>query len=193
MKTLILDSSTNLLYTALLEQDEIIYESYIKGKNDHASAIVVEINEAIKKANIELKNLNRIIVGYGPGSYTGVRMAVTVGKMIATLEPSIKLYTISTLLLMASGIRGRVCSMIDARRNNCFGCIFDTISEEYCIKEAFIEADELLKNAYEFLVTEAEFKVDPHLVMKLATLVEEPRLLVPHYLRDTEAERNLNA
>lgn len=193
MKTLILDSATNLLYTALLDDDVLLYESYILGKNDHASAIIVEVNQAIQKAKIDLKDLDAVIVGYGPGSYTGVRMAVTVGKMIATLEPSIKLYTISTLLLMASGASGKVCAMIDARRNNCFGCIYDTALEEYVVEEAFRGKEDLMQCTYDSIVTESEFKVNPHLVVKLASLVDEPRLLVPHYLRDTEAERNLNA
>ena len=123
MKTLILDSATNLLYTVLLIDDQIVFESYVKGKNDHASAILVEVEKACKKGNIELKELDKVIVGYGPGSYTGVRMAVTVGKMITTMESKIKLYTISTLFLMASGSSGKVFAEIDARRGNCFGYV----------------------------------------------------------------------
>lgn len=193
MKSLIIDSATNLLYTALVDNDNVIYESYVSGKNGHASAILVEIEKACVKANIDLIDIDRVIVGYGPGSYTGVRMAVAVGKMIATLEEKIKLYKISTLLLMASGSKGKVLANIDARRGNCFGCIYDLDNSNYVIQEALLEKTVLLENEYDSLVNELEFKVNPFVVLNFAEEVLEPRLLVPNYLRDTEAERNLNA
>lgn len=192
MKTLILDSATNILYTCLLDDKEIVYETYVKGKNDHASSILVEVNNAITKLGITLRDLDNVIVGYGPGSYTGVRMAVTVGKMIATMEPKIKLSTISTLLLMGSGQKGIMLIDIDARRGNCFGCIYDFKNLKYVVEESLILKETLLANNFEKEVNENEFKVDPFVVVKLAKLVDDPRLVVPNYLRDTEAERNLH-
>lgn len=193
MKTLIMDSATNRLYTALLEDEKIIYESYVEGKNDHAKAILVEVDKACKKANIELLELNQIIVGVGPGSYTGVRMAVTVGKMIATLDSQIKLYRISTLLLMASASKKRVLSCVDARRGNVFGCIYDFDKKSYLVEEGLIAKNELESNAFDCSVDENSFVVDPLKVVQMAEEVTEPRLLTPNYLRQTEAERNLNA
>lgn len=194
MKTLLIDSATNVLYTALCEDDKILFESYVNGKNDHAKAIIVEIEKACHQANTEVSKIDQVIVGCGPGSYTGVRMGVTVGKMIATLKPQIKLYTISTLFLMASGYDDAcVLASIDARRGNCFGCIYDFKHMEYKVKESLIAKEELMKHDHQYEVTEQKFRVNPFKVIKNATLVEEPRLLVPNYLRETEAERNLNA
>ncbi|MDE5715241.1 MAG: tRNA (adenosine(37)-N6)-threonylcarbamoyltransferase complex dimerization subunit type 1 TsaB [Anaeroplasmataceae bacterium] len=193
MRTLIIDSATNILYTALCENDLILYESYVNGKNDHARAILVEVQQACDQASLELSDIDQVIVGYGPGSYTGVRMGVTVGKMIATLKPHIKLYAISTLYLMASGYNGRVLASIDARRGNCFGCIYDFEHDKYEVSESLVVKEDLLKNPYDSLVTEQQFKVNPHRVITHASLIKEPRLLVPNYLRETEAERNLNA
>ena len=192
MKALIIDSATNVLYTALCIDDQVIYESYVPGKHDHASVILVEVERACQKANIDLVQLDQVIVGIGPGSYTGVRMAVAVGKMIATLESQIKLYTISTLKLMASGYSGKVLSSIDARRGNCFGCLLDTNSNTYLVQEALIEKEVLSANAFDFSVDENSYKVNPLAVISWAALVEEPRTLVPNYLRETEAERNLH-
>ena len=101
MYNLILDSSTKILYVALVDDNNVLFEKYIEGKNDHAKNIVKAVDDALKSANIEAKNLDKVIVGYGPGSYTGVRMAVTVAKMLAIFA-GVKLYTISTLRLMAS-------------------------------------------------------------------------------------------
>ena len=193
MKTLIVDSATNLLYVSLVVDNDLIYESYIASKHDHASSILVEIKKALTKAQIEIADLDKVIVGVGPGSYTGVRMGVTVGKMIATLKPQIKIYSISTLLLMSSACQGKTIAMIDARRGNCFGCIYDSIKDEYIVEEALVEKETLLANSYDNVVTEDAFKVDAFKVIKLAKLVVEPRTLIPNYLRATEAERNLNA
>lgn len=193
MKTLILDSATKVLYTALVIDDVVIYESYIAGQNDHAKSIVYEIDLACKKANINLIDIDKVIVGVGPGSYTGVRMAVSVGKMITTMEKQIELFSISTLVLMASGASGKVCSSIDARRGNCFGCIYDLDTDTYLVNEALTLRSSLEEVLVDSVVNEASYKVDALKVMKLAKKVLEPRTLVPNYLRDTEAERNLNA
>ena len=189
MYNLILDSSTKILYVALTKDDEIIYENYIEGRNDHAKNIVFEVNEALNKASISAFDLDKFIVGYGPGSYTGVRMAVTVAKMMAVFAKN-KLYTISSLLLMASGTKGVVKAEIDARRGNAFSGIYDILNDKIILEEAMYSYEKL--DEYEGTkVCDDSFKVDPFYVIKKAQLVDEPHLLVPNYLRDTEAERNL--
>ena len=193
MKTLILDSATNKLYVSLVIDEQIVYETYTSSEKGHAKTIMVEIDNACKKANIELINIDQVVVGIGPGSYTGVRMSVTVGKMLATMANDIKLLSISTLVLMASGYTGNVLSTIDARRGNCFGMIYDMNSDSYVQEESLYERTILEANTYDYKVDENEYKVNPLKVISLANLVEEPRTLVPNYLRDTEAERNLNA
>ena len=193
MRTLILDSATNKLYVSLVIDGNVVYETYTSSEKGHAKTIMVEIDNACKKANIELINIDQVIVGIGPGSYTGVRMAVTVGKMLATMANDIKLLSISTLVLMASGYTGNVLSTIDARRGNCFGMIYDMNSDSYVQEESLYERTILEANTYDYKVDENEYKVNPLKVISLANLVEEPRTLVPNYLRDTEAERNLNA
>ena len=192
MKTLIIDSATNVLYTALCFDEKVIYESYVLGKHDHASVILVEVEKACSKGHIDLIEIDRVVVGIGPGSYTGVRMGVAVGKMIATLESKIKLYEISTLKLMASGIDGLVLASIDARRGNCFGCILDTTTNTYIVSEDLVEKTSLEQNQFDASVNENEYKVNPLKVIKWAKEVVEPRTLVPNYLRETEAERNLH-
>ena len=96
MKTLILDSATNKLYVSLVIDENVVYESYTTSEKGHAQTIMIEIDNACKKGNIQLMDVEKVVVGIGPGSYTGVRMAVTVGKMMATMAENIKMYSIST-------------------------------------------------------------------------------------------------
>ena len=194
MYSLILDSATQILYVALIKDNKkVLFEKYIEGKNDHAKNIVKVVDDALKSADITSDNLDEVVVGIGPGSYTGVRMAVTVAKMLAVFKKNIKIYTISTLKLIASNYKGVVLSSIDARRGNCFGTIIDVKNNKYIVDEALMPYEELKKNNYEFEANEGEFKVDPIYVLENKVEVSNPHLLVPNYLRDTEAERNLNA
>ena len=195
MYSLILDSATKILYVALINDNKVAYETYIEGSNDHAKNIVFRVNEALDTAGIKAKDLDEIICGVGPGSYTGVRMAVTVAKMLSIFMKK-PLYTISTLKLISSSNKGICLSMIDARRSNAFGCIIDNDRNEYLIPEALYSKEYLENEASKYenvgRAKEDEFKVDPLYVLANKVKVSEPHLLVPNYLRETEAERNLH-
>ena len=191
MYSLILDSSTKILYIALIKDNSLLEDVYVTGQNDHAKNIVSKVDFLLKKYNIEPKDLNNVICGYGPGSYTGVRMAVTVAKMLSVFM-NIPLYKISTLKLMASGSNGKVLAIIDARRGNSFGMIYDMDKNEYIVNEGLYETLLLKGKQYDNIVTEESFKVDPIYCFNNKELVENPDLLIPNYLRETEAERNLN-
>lgn len=188
MYSMIVDSSTKTLYIGLVKDSKVIDERYVSGRNDHAKNILATIENVLSKANIKINELDRIICGVGPGSYTGVRMAVTVGKMIAT-NTNVKLYSISTLYLMSSGYNGRVVAYIDARRGNSFSAAY---------LDDNLECDEALRNTLEFLeeykdytkVSEDNIKVDALKVINKAIRYDNPHGFVPNYLRETEAERN---
>ncbi len=190
MYSLIIDSATKVLYIALVCDNKIVKEVYMKGEHDHAKNIVYLVDEALKTAKIEVDQLSKIIVGIGPGSYTGVRMGVTVSKMMASFK-NVPLYKISTLKLIASGNKGIVLSMVDARHNQSFAAIIDTNKDKYVLDEGMYDNNTLLESNYEFVSNESEFIVDPFYVISNSELVSNPDLLVPNYLRDTEAERNL--
>ena len=64
MKSLIVDSSTKILYVALVEDNVILYENYLKGENNHSENIVYCIDEALQQNNFSVDNLDRIIVLY---------------------------------------------------------------------------------------------------------------------------------
>ncbi|MBQ9124572.1 MAG: tRNA (adenosine(37)-N6)-threonylcarbamoyltransferase complex dimerization subunit type 1 TsaB [Acholeplasmatales bacterium] len=191
MYSLIVDSSTKILYVCLMNNNDIIFEKYLEGRNDHAINIVSSVDDALKAANITSSQLDEIICGVGPGSYTGVRMAVTVCKMLAVFMKK-PLYKISTLKLMSSGSNGITLATIDARRGNAFAQIIDINSNKVILDEALYSYLELDSYNIDSKVKEDSFKVNPVYVLNNKELVNEPHLLVPNYLRDTEAERNLN-
>ncbi len=190
MYTLILDSATKVLYHALVKDDKVVEEAYTTGQNDHAKNIVYIIDEFLKKEGITVDDLDKVVCGVGPGSYTGVRMACTVAKMLGAFK-HIPVYEISTLALISSGMPGRCLAMIDARRGNAFSAIYE--NAKLVGKEAIVNKEEFLLNNHDSVATESEYKVDPFKVIEVATLHENPHSLKPNYLQETEAERNLKA
>jgi tRNA threonylcarbamoyladenosine biosynthesis protein TsaB len=190
MLTLIIDSATKVLYEALVKDDKVLKEVYVKGQNDHAKNIVKVLSDMLNEFNLETNDLTRIVCGIGPGSYTGVRMGVTVAKMIASFQNK-ELYKISTLKLMASGENNKCLALIDARRANSFGALFDENLNEI-IPDKLASTESFMKEAHDSVVTETSFKVDPIKCIKLAIKHDTPHSLEPNYLQLTEAERNLN-
>lgn len=186
MKSLIVDTATKNLYIALTDGNDVIEEYICKDSKEHSKNIMPEIERILNKNNINVKELERIYVGIGPGSYTGVRIGVTVCKMLAwTLN--IPLYQVSSLYVMCSKYDDAT-PLIDARRGNAFCCVYHNgeaiISEELRAIDTFIPDKENI-------IDEDSFAPDPLKIMDKAKLVN-PHACVPNYLRLTEAERNLH-
>ena len=83
MISLFLDTSSKKLTIYLLKGNTILYEKVLETKNDHATYFVSLIDEALKENSMETKDIDKIYVVNGPGSFTGTRIGVTVGKTIA--------------------------------------------------------------------------------------------------------------
>lgn len=191
MYSLVIDTSTKYLYLALINGEEIVSEHVFEGSKNHAGNSVFQIETMLKENNITVDDIDSVYCGSGPGSYTGVRISVTIAKMLASFK-NIKLYSISSLFLAGSGYDNKnVAVLFDARRGNSFcACYGNTIIEDKLrdTKE-FVETVSNLEDIK--VVFEDDFKVNPLKVIKHATLVSSVEDFVPNYLRITEAEYNL--
>ena len=195
LKRLVIDSATPHLYISLLDGEKVIEEYFQKGNNDHSVTLMPTIEEMFTKNKISINDINEIIIGVGPGSYTGVRIGVVIAKMFAwTKEIPVK--TVSTLALMASSSTkdGKVLAMIDARRNNAF--MGEFVLEQgvlsYLNEEVF--GDKSLKENVIEECNVVEFgKPNMKVILQSNVLrvVDDIHLLGPNYLRQTEAERSI--
>lgn len=82
-RLLAFDTSTANLSVAVMEDNQLLAERSIKVERNHSSYLVKAVDEALTEARISKRELDGIIVGVGPGSYTGVRIAVTTAKTLA--------------------------------------------------------------------------------------------------------------
>ena len=83
MKTLVLDTSTNLLYISFIEDNKVIYEVKSIGLNNHSDYLLDLIEKGLKENNLQVKDFDRILLGKGPGAYTGLRVSMSVAKIFS--------------------------------------------------------------------------------------------------------------
>jgi tRNA threonylcarbamoyladenosine biosynthesis protein TsaB len=193
-KRLVIDTATKYIYLALIIDDLLVDSVYEVGNNDHSVTIMPYLESMIKKQDISLNQLDEVIVGVGPGSYTGVRIGVTVAKMIAYLN-DISIYKVSSLALMASRSNSRyILPLIDARRGNAFMALLENDKEMKYVKEDRLQNIDSFKNSinveYEEVI-EGEPQIIKIIKSNLLEPVEDVHALVPNYMQLTEAERNL--
>jgi tRNA threonylcarbamoyl adenosine modification protein YeaZ len=186
---LILDTSTQTQIVILAMQEKITTFKSRLGKNDYVSCMIPLIENTLQENNLYLKNLDAVIVGVGPGSYTGTRVAVLTAKILS-LNLKIPLYQISSLLLLSSGYSYiSLTPLIDARSNYFFALSIK--SHRIFLNEGRFEDSFLRSFPNHVLIEPNTIKIDFCTIKKFAKHVPNPHLLVPNYLTKTQAERNL--
>ncbi len=192
MKRLLFDVSSSIMYVGYSKDDILVDFSIRIAVRDHAKYLVDRIDQVLKRNKLKLEDLDEIIVGIGPGSYTGLRIAVMVGKMLAYTK-QVKLKTVSSLFFMTSGYEGVVAALMDARRGYVFSAIYEngkTILDDEYRKFSELSENPLYQKARTIFIDDKNYEVNPKLIAQRAVLVENVHDLIPNYLRRTEAETN---
>ena len=142
---LYIDSSTAHLYLALVEKNAYFTRS---GKNDHSETLVDYLESFLKNNNVTVDDISEVVVGRGPGSYTGLRIAGTVGKVLSFTK-NITFKSFSSLdLLLTSVIEtdGLYISRIIAKKNHSYikvvkveNGIINTILDDSFVEDSALE------------------------------------------------------
>jgi tRNA threonylcarbamoyladenosine biosynthesis protein TsaB len=153
---LCIETATNLCSVALCGNDGVISLRESNEMKSHASMLTVFIDEILKESGLMARELEAVAVGKGPGSYTGLRIGVSVAKGIA-YAVSLPLIGIDTTLSMFWGMYSRIreitgdlentllCPMIDARRMEVYDAIYDAEGNPF--RE--IKAEIISRNSFE--------------------------------------------
>lgn len=126
-----LETATNLCSVALCNDAGVISLRESNDLKSHASMLTVFINDILKEAGIKARQLDAVAVSKGPGSYTGLRIGVSVAKGIA-YAASIPLIGIDTTLSMFHGATRKsnlYCPMLDARRMEVYYAVYNSKGE----------------------------------------------------------------
>lgn len=195
MIALFFDTCTHYLNVGIVKDSELLYEYKKNSEKEHSKIALEEIKKALEETNIKPNEINKIIVTTGPGSYTGIRIGVTIAKTYAW-DKKIDIIPASSLMCLAlSGFEiNNHLSLIDARRESYFAAFYDKdykeiMEEKYIPKEAL---EEILKNK----IYEISNEDTPLNILKVVEFYKDktpinPHELNPKYLKQTEAEENL--
>ena len=106
------------------------YEAW-QAQSEH---MIPEIDKLMKEHNLNRNDLTGIVTSIGPGSYTGVRIALTISKVIA-FALQIPVYPVSSLRVLKDGKRGSIC-LINARSGRSYFGVYEgeKVIVEDCIK-----------------------------------------------------------
>lgn len=220
MTILAIDTSSEVLAVALAREGKIIAEYSSLSKNKHSKRLMPAIVQLLDNVDVKPKDLEKIVVAKGPGSYTGVRIGLSTAKTLAwTLK--IPVVGISSLEALSLQVRGRdalICPFFDARRNLVYTGLYDKngqsiIADQNCLMTDWL--DELAKLEQPIIFISPDLDLFKEVIIdRLGTCAiftsegfnttragllallgvngseEDVHQLVPSYLRLVEAEVN---
>lgn len=152
-----IETATTVCSVGLAKDGNTIGCKETSEEKSHASLITIFIKQLLEENKIHLHHLNAVVVSKGPGSYTGLRIGVSVAKGIC-YGANIPLISIDTLQALSFGIPDHteiintsipssgfwLCPMLDARRMEVYTAFYDT---NYTIKRSVV-ADIITPESY---------------------------------------------
>lgn len=145
MITLFIDTCHHNLMVGVYEDDKELLLVNEVNDNHLSERLLPLIEKTVSSANLDINNINNIVVANGPGSFTGVRIGVTVAKTLA-YSLGCHVHVVSELLVMSSGDYNTkyVVPLIDARRDAVYGAMYS--DGNLVINDSYILFNELLNN-----------------------------------------------
>ncbi len=113
MITLAMDTSFHFLSLVLMKDNKIFAFLQKEALKQQSETILTELDRLFLSVNLKPSDLNQIVITKGPGSYTGLRIAMSIAKILGAIS-KIEVYTLSSLQLLA-GKKENVSILIDAR------------------------------------------------------------------------------
>jgi tRNA threonylcarbamoyladenosine biosynthesis protein TsaB len=195
MLTLAFDTATSVATSALLRDGDVIAE-----RTSRAVRVLADAQELLDEAGARPGDVSRVVVGTGPGSFTGVRMGIAAGKALA-LALELPLAGVSTLEALAAGAPGTI-PVVDAGRREVFALVDGHATVvppgelplepgTVCVGDGAVRYREVLEERGA-VVPERESELHLPRARHHAALAREfvaPDAVTPIYLRLPDAER----
>jgi len=192
MYQLLLDSSNKFLSVGLSKDGKVVDKIFYEAWQRQSEMMVTEVDNILKRNNLKKEDLDAVIVGVGPGSYTGVRIGVTIAKTIA-YALHIKLYAKSSLSLLKHRELPTIC-VFNARSGRSYFGVYEgnKVIEKDCVTENEKVLEYINKHP-EYIVCGDTYQLgleskDFDVIENLADLSDakevDPFRLNPVYLKD---------
>lgn len=124
MTMLALETSTRLGSVAVGAEGRVLAESVLSVQATYSETVLDEAARLLDRAGVRAAELEGVVVGAGPGSFTGVRIAASLAKGLCFAN-DLPLYAYSSLRGVAASVGNRrVCVLFDARRQEVYAAAF---------------------------------------------------------------------
>ncbi|MGN0069299.1 MAG: tRNA (adenosine(37)-N6)-threonylcarbamoyltransferase complex dimerization subunit type 1 TsaB [Prevotella sp.] len=127
-----IETSTNVCSVAVSEDGACVFDREERGEPNHAVKLGVFVDEALSFVDSHLLSLDAVAVSCGPGSYTGLRIGVSMAKGVCVgrdlkllAVPTLELLAVPVLLFRELPDDTLLCPMLDARRMEVYSGIYD--------------------------------------------------------------------
>ena len=208
MRYLYLDTTSNFLYTGIVENNDLLCERKIRFDKDLSTMALTTMVDMMNGVNIKPNDIDKIILVNGPGSFTGCRIGITIAKTYAW-SLNIPITTISSLEAMSLTNLDYdfYVPILDARRDYVFAGIYDNennqvMKNQYVKKSVLETAINNMSDNFVFIsnddieVKGEKIEYNPD-ILKIVLKYKDKESVNPHgidaeYLKLTEAEEKLN-
>ena len=125
MKILAVDSSSKTASAALFEDRKLTAQSSVLTET-HSAVLLPMIEDMLKAVKTAVRDVDLMAVTVGPGSFTGVRIGVSLVKGLAFADkvPCVGVSTLEAMAAPFGGTEGLIVPVIDARRETVFSAVF---------------------------------------------------------------------
>ncbi|UCD83641.1 MAG: tRNA (adenosine(37)-N6)-threonylcarbamoyltransferase complex dimerization subunit type 1 TsaB [Deltaproteobacteria bacterium] len=136
MKILSVDTSTMMGSIALIEDDRVISEFSLNLPDTHGQRLLPMIDQLLGSSHCPIEDIDGFTVALGPGSFTGLRIALSSvkGLAMASGKPVVGVSTLEALALNLQFSRYLVCPFLDARKGEVYTALFQFDQEGNLIK-----------------------------------------------------------
>ena len=192
MRTLVLDTCHKYIVVGCFEDDKCLSSINELAWKMQSEKFFGDLETCMAKANWTPNDIDQVVLTYGPGSYTGERIAMTFAKVFCT-QNNVDLYKVKTYMIFAGKEKCEV--ILDARSNRayCGMCENGELISE-CIKTIDeIKVDQ--ENGINIIgdvdllgqeLQEIDFASNFMLIKEHWEKVENVHILTPHYLKSKE-------
>ena len=190
MFSLFIDTHDSLISLALYKDGKYVDKKQKESTMHHSDYIMPMLVELLNDNNITVHDLNEILCINGPGSFTGVRLGVTIAKTLAyTLNIKIKVATSLEMYAVSSDVEGNKLAIIKDLKG-AFGGLFDkdnNLLGEYFYMNNSELNNYIEKNNYESIIVEN--KIDFNKIYELFSTKQEEisHKVNPLYIKVIEA------
>lgn len=204
MRYLYIDTSSSYLYTAIIEDNKLLSEIKEEYGQSLSEVALPRIASMFEETKLNPKDIDKIIVVNGPGSFTGIRIGLTIAKVYAwgLNIPITTIYSLEAMALSSDNNTYHV-PMINARRGYVFAAIYDENYKEILKPQhiQLVDLQEKLKEIDNYeIISNDEFEdievipYEPNLLKVVDYFKDKenvnPHAVNPEYLKLTEAEES---